>query len=164
MTARAIQNKYRTAQPKYPEKSLPDNRSEPIWGNANGTAPYRASGRLFRPRPSRLEWTAKGRGASLCIGSNQPLPFAADVQDGKITGAERREDLFLTFGIGYNAAYTTAAEFRARLGFFLKSEADFARHRWCWINALAMRYRSASEPSPRMLLTPSNTMRVFSSV
>jgi hypothetical protein len=25
-------------RPKYPEKSLPDNRSKPIWGNASGTA------------------------------------------------------------------------------------------------------------------------------
>src|SRR5271165_1584522 len=31
--------------------------AEPIWGNTSGTAPYRASGRLFRPRPGRLERT-----------------------------------------------------------------------------------------------------------
>jgi hypothetical protein len=31
--------------------------AEPIWGNAGGTALYRGSGRLFRPRPGRLERT-----------------------------------------------------------------------------------------------------------
>ena len=31
--------------------------AEPIWGNASGTALYRGSGRLFSPRPGRLEWT-----------------------------------------------------------------------------------------------------------
>jgi hypothetical protein len=37
----------KTVQPKYPEKSFPDNVAEPIWGNASGTALYRGSGRLF---------------------------------------------------------------------------------------------------------------------
>src|SRR5271166_5899910 len=31
--------------------------AEPTWGNASGTALYRGSGRLFRPRPGRLERT-----------------------------------------------------------------------------------------------------------
>ena len=39
---------------KYPEKSFPDNVAEPIWEKASGTALYRGSARLFRPRPGRL--------------------------------------------------------------------------------------------------------------
>src|SRR5215470_17379805 len=31
----------RTVRPKYPEKSLPDNRTKPIWGDPSETAPYR---------------------------------------------------------------------------------------------------------------------------
>jgi hypothetical protein len=37
------------------KKSLPDNRTKPIWGDARETALYRKSGHLFRPRPGRLE-------------------------------------------------------------------------------------------------------------
>jgi hypothetical protein len=38
-------------RPKYPEKSLSDNRTKPIWENGSETALYRKSGRLFKPRP-----------------------------------------------------------------------------------------------------------------
>src|SRR5271166_6890375 len=36
--------------------------AEPTWGNASGTALYRGSGRLFRPRPGRLERTCINEG------------------------------------------------------------------------------------------------------
>jgi hypothetical protein len=36
---------------KYPEKSLSDNRTKPIWEDGSETALYRGSGRLFKPRP-----------------------------------------------------------------------------------------------------------------
>ena len=59
---------------KYPEESFPDNVAEPIWEKASGTALYRGSARLFRPRPGRLEQTCinqlgsavRGRPLSLC--------------------------------------------------------------------------------------------------
>jgi hypothetical protein len=52
----------KTVQPNYPEKSFPDKRTGPIWGNASGTALYRGSGRLFGPRPGRLERTCTNEG------------------------------------------------------------------------------------------------------
>jgi hypothetical protein len=40
-----------TVRSKYPEKSLSDNRTKPIWEDSSETALYRGSGRLFKPRP-----------------------------------------------------------------------------------------------------------------
>jgi hypothetical protein len=40
----------KTVWSKYPEKSLSDNRTKPIWEDGSETAPYRGSGRLFKPR------------------------------------------------------------------------------------------------------------------
>jgi hypothetical protein len=38
-------------------KSYRRTGAGPIWGNASGTAIYSGSGRLFRPKPGRPEWT-----------------------------------------------------------------------------------------------------------
>jgi hypothetical protein len=70
----------RTVPPKYPEKLLPDNRSEPIWGDASETALYRGSGRLFRPRPGRLERT---------WGNNWPSGFLFVFRDDAIIGMRK---------------------------------------------------------------------------
>ena len=45
------------ARSKISRKMFPDNVAEPIWEKASGTALYRGSARLFRPRPGRLERT-----------------------------------------------------------------------------------------------------------
>ena len=47
----------KTVQPKIQKNRCRTTVAEPIWGNASGTALYRGSGRLFRPRPGRLERT-----------------------------------------------------------------------------------------------------------
>jgi hypothetical protein len=41
----------KTVRSKYPQKSLSDNRTKPIWEDGSETALYRGSGRLFKPRP-----------------------------------------------------------------------------------------------------------------
>jgi hypothetical protein len=41
----------KTVRSKYPEKSLSDNRTKPIWEDGSETALYRGSGCLFKPRP-----------------------------------------------------------------------------------------------------------------
>jgi hypothetical protein len=55
LPARSPLGEGQAVRPKYPEKWLPDNRTNPIRGDARETALYRGSGRLFRPRPGRLE-------------------------------------------------------------------------------------------------------------
>jgi hypothetical protein len=53
----------KTVRSKYPEKSVSDNRTKPIWEDGSETALYRGSGRLFKPRPGPTSPDPNKRGA-----------------------------------------------------------------------------------------------------
>ncbi len=70
--ARASHNKHRTAAQLIQKNRCRTTVTEPIWGNASGTAPYRGSGRLLRPRPGRRERTCIIVGGSSRTSTSAP--------------------------------------------------------------------------------------------
>src|SRR6516165_68134 len=58
----------KTERPKYPENRCRTTVAERMGGNASGTALYRESGRLFRPRPGLLKRTCINGGQARFLG------------------------------------------------------------------------------------------------
>jgi len=58
----------KTERPKYPENGCRTTIAERMGGNASGTALYRESGRLFRPRPGPLKRTCINEVRVICSG------------------------------------------------------------------------------------------------
>src|SRR6516162_2435991 len=78
-------------------QNIPKNRcrttiAEPIGRNASGTAPYRGSGRLLKPRTrppaaERHASSARGRKSLACLALERSKPFKNEPQNRGVAGA-----------------------------------------------------------------------------